>query len=122
MAVIEKLIAKTWKAEPVKGYKGQLQVMVNNLTLKYLLQLAANDKAAESVRGEALLEINELKSWMNSRLTEAEAKQKANILFGLSQIKEFEESPVKFQPAPPQIMPPGAPIGMGGMDFTEDWK
>lgn len=122
MAVIEKLIAKTWKAEPVKGYKGQLQVMVNNLTLKYLLQLAANDKAAESVRGEALLEINELKSWMNSRLKEAEAKQKANILFGLSQIKEFEESPIKFQPAPAQVMPPGAPIGMGGMDFTEDWK
>lgn len=122
MAVIEKLIAKTWKAEPVKGYKGQLQVMVNNLTLKYLLQLAANDKAAESVRGEALLEINELKSWMNSRLKEAEAKQKANILFGLSQIKEFEESPIKFQPAPAQLMPPGAPIGMGGMDFTEDWK
>ncbi|WP_316830797.1 zinc-dependent metalloprotease [Pedobacter aquatilis] len=122
MAVIEKLVAKTWKAEPVSGYKGQLQVMVNNLTLKYLLQLAANSRASESVRGEALLEIAELKSWMNGRLREAQPKQKANILYGLSQIKEFEESPSKFQPEPAQVMPPGAPIGMGGMDFIDDWK
>ncbi|MFC3560905.1 zinc-dependent metalloprotease [Pedobacter jamesrossensis] len=122
MAVIEKLISKTWKAAPVNGYKGQLQVMVNNLTLKYLLQLAANEKASESVRGEALLEISELKSWMSGKLRDSESKQKANILYGLSQIKDFEESPAKFQPAPAQVMPPGAPIGMGGMDFIDDWK
>lgn len=122
MAVIEKLIAKTWKAAPVNGYKGQLQVMVNNLTLKYLLQLAANEKASESVRGEALLEITELKSWMSVRLKDAQPKQKANILYGLSQIKDFEESPAKFQPAPAQVMPPGAPIGMGGMDFIDEWE
>ncbi|WP_421945207.1 zinc-dependent metalloprotease [Pedobacter sp.] len=122
MAIIEKLLAKTWKAESVTGYKGQLQVMVNNLTLKYLLQLAANTRAAESVRGEALLEIVELKSWMTGKLTNAQPKQKANLLYGLAQIKEFEESPAKFQPSPAQVMPPGAPIGMGGMNFIDDWK
>ncbi|MFC4213193.1 zinc-dependent metalloprotease [Pedobacter lithocola] len=122
IAVVEKLIAKTWKAEPVSGYKGQLQIMVNNLTLKYLLQLAVNNRAGENVRGEALLEISELKSWMNGRLANAAPKQKANILYALSQIKEFEESPSKFQPEPAQVMPPGAPIGMGGMDFIEDWE
>ena len=59
---------------------------------------------------------------MNGKLNAAAPKQKANILYGLSQIKEFEESPAKFQPEPAQVMPPGAPIGMGGMDFIDDWK
>ncbi|RZK57092.1 MAG: peptidase, partial [Pedobacter sp.] len=122
MAVIDALIEKTWKAKPVTGYKGELQRLVNNLTLKYLLQLAANTGAAESVRGEALLKIDELKTWMNNTLAQAAPKQKAGILFALSQMKEFEETPSKFQPAPAQVMPPGAPIGMGGIDFIDDWK
>ncbi|MES2827956.1 MAG: zinc-dependent metalloprotease [Bacteroidota bacterium] len=121
LAVLDRLLEQTWKATPVTGYKGELQRMVNNLTLKYLLQLGANTAAAESVRGEALLKISELKDWMSRKAGASTDKQKANILFGLSQIKEFEESPAKFQPAPAQIMPPGAPIGMGGMDFVEEW-
>ncbi|WP_316801587.1 zinc-dependent metalloprotease [Pedobacter frigidisoli] len=119
LAVVDKLIEKTWKTNLVPGYKGQLQILVNNLTLKYLLQLAANTRTSESVRGEALLEISGLKSWMNGKLSNAGLKQKANILYGLSQIKEFEDSPAKFQPAPAQVMPPGAPIGMGDMDFMD---
>ncbi|TCC94325.1 DUF5117 domain-containing protein [Pedobacter frigiditerrae] len=122
MAVIDALVEKTWKATPVTGYKGELQRLVNNLTLKYLLQLAANTNAAESVRGEALLKIEELKTWMTSAVAKAAPKQKAGILFALSQMKEFEETPSKFQPAPAQVMPPGAPIGMGGIDFIDDWK
>ncbi len=123
LAIIDQLLAKTWKAAPIAGYHGELQRMVNNLTLKYLLQLAANVNAAESVRGEALLKIEELKTWMNTTLNSSNLpKQKANILFGLSQIKEFTEAPSKFQPAPAKVMPPGAPIGMGLMNFIEDWK
>jgi len=38
--------------------------------------------------------------------------QKANLLFGLSQIKEFENSPDKFKPAEILNMPDGSPIGM----------
>ena len=117
------MLAKTWKAELASGYHGELQRMVNNLTLKYLLQLAANTSAAETVRGEALLKIDELKTWMTSAVSSSSsAKQKANLLFGLSQIKEFTEAPSKFQPAPAQVMPPGAPIGMGPMNFVENWK
>ena len=40
MAVVDKLIEKTWKTPLVAGYKGELQVMVNNEVLKYLLALA----------------------------------------------------------------------------------
>jgi len=106
---------KTWKMPLQPGYKGELQILVNNITLKYLLMLAANTRAAENVRGEALLEVHQIKDWMNNKLATAQSKQKANLFFGLSQIEEFEKSPDKFQTDAPLDMPPGAPIGMPGM-------
>jgi hypothetical protein len=111
-AVVDKMLNQTWKAPVVPGYKGELQILVNNLTLKYLLILAANSRTAENVRGEALYEIHGLKEWMNSKMAGAEPKQKASLYFGLSQIEQFEISPDKFQPDPALEMPPGAPIGM----------
>ena len=119
IAIVDKLIDKTWKTPLQEGYKGELQILVNNVTLKYLLMLAANNEAAENVRGEALLEIHELKDWMNRKLATANPKQKASLFFGLSQIASFELSPDKFQPVAPLDMPPGAPIGMPEMFYND---
>ena len=83
----------------------------NDLTLKQLLTLAATDTAPESVRGIALLEIDGLKKWMHGAVNNAAGNQKANLLFGLSQINEFEKNPDKFKPAPELPMPDGSPIG-----------
>jgi hypothetical protein len=111
-AVISKLVTQTWKAPQQPGYKGELQRLVNNLTLKQILELAANTKAPENVRGITLLQIDELKKWMNKAVLTSVSDQKANLLFGLSQIKQFENSPDKFQPAETLNMPDGSPIGM----------
>ena len=116
-AVVDKMLDQTWKAPVQPGYKGELQVLVNNLTLKYLLILAADTRTAENVRGEALYEIHGLKEWMNGKMASADAKQKASLYFGLSQIEEFQTNPDKFQPDAALEMPPGAPIGMPNMDF-----
>ena len=120
MPMVDKLLAQTWKAPLASGYKGELQVLVNNLTLKSLLQLAADPQVAESVRGESLAEIDGLKQWMTGKLASAEPRQKANILFGLSQINTFTTDPNKFTVPSSLDMPPGAPIGMPGMDFLGD--
>jgi hypothetical protein len=82
LPVLNKLVAQTWKAPQPTGYKGELQRLVNNLTLKQLLQLAANTNAAESVRSIALLQIDDLKKWMQSALPTATGNRKANLLFG----------------------------------------
>lgn len=119
MPVIDKLLTSTWKAPVLLGYRGELQTLVNNITLKYLLILAANTQSSESVRGQALLKINDLKHWMTAKVTGAAAKQKAALLFGLSQINEFEQFPDRFQPAPAFDMPPGAPIGMPDEIFEQ---
>ena len=110
IAVLDKLVAQTWKSPQQAGYKGELQRLVNNLTLKQILTLAATTTAAESVRGIALLQIDGLKKWMINTVNTVTGNQKANILFGLSQIHEFEENPDKFKPAPEVVMPDGSPI------------
>ncbi len=120
MPIVDKLIDKTWKAKVASGYEGALQSSVNNLTLKYLLQLAANTEASETVRGQSMLKIDELKQWMNSNLATAQVGQKATFLFGLSQIEKFYQDPDQFKPNPAVAMPPGAPIGMPALDFLDN--
>jgi hypothetical protein len=115
LAVLDKLIQKTWQAPLEKGYKGELQIVVDNLVLKNLLALAADPKNAENVRGEAMLKINELNDWMTEHAKTGDPKLKSVCYFGLSQIKEFENDPNKFVPEPALEMPPGAPIGMPDM-------
>jgi hypothetical protein len=115
--VVEQLLAHTWRAKPETGYAAALQTVVNNLTLKYLLQLAADNRAAASVRGQALLEVESLQKWMQTQAKRAQPAQKANLLFGLSQIDRFRADPSKFTPLPAVTMPPGAPIGMPGLNF-----
>jgi hypothetical protein len=48
---------------------------------------------------------------MHSAVTTTPDNQKANILFGLSQIDQFEKNPAQFKPAPKLDMPDGSPIG-----------
>ena len=109
--LIDKLIAQTWKKPLQPGYKGELQGMVDGLVLKQLLTLAADDSAPESVRGIALMEVDGLKKWMNGSLPSAPGNQRADILFGLSQIDAFDKNPDQFKPAPVLNMPDGSPIG-----------
>ena len=117
--VVEQLLAHTWRARPETGYPAALQTVVNNLTLKYLLQLAADNRAAASVRGQALLAVDGLQKWMQREVKHAPPTQKANLLYGLAEIDRFQADPGKFSPRPAVTMPPGAPIGMPGMEFGQ---
>jgi hypothetical protein len=119
LPVAQQLVAHTWQAAPATGYPAALQTVVNNLTLKYLLQLAADTRASASVRGQALLEVDDLQKWMQSHVSRAKASQKANILYGLAEIDRFKAEPNKFAPPAAVDMPPGAPIGMPGLDFVD---
>ena len=122
MAVVDQLIEKTWKTPLVEGYKGELQVMVNNEVLKYLLALAANANAAKSVRGQALLKIEELKVYLTTTVLTSSPAAKANMWFALNQIEAFKTDPSKFISPSVITTPPGAPIGMPGMSFLGDFE
>lgn len=120
LSIANKLMEQTWMTDLPSGYAGAVQTVINNLTLKYLLQLAANSKASEGVRGQAMLVIDDLKKYMNEKVVLAKPARKASFLFALSQIEAFKLDPNKFQPPAVTETPPGAPIGMGLMDFIND--
>jgi hypothetical protein len=115
LAVLDSLLDKTWKAPLPPGYPGELQLLVDNLTLKHLLSLAADPRHADNVRGEALLTVNNLKYWMQAQLGGAKGKWAGALAFGLAQIEAFSKDPDKFVVEPALEMPPGAPIGMPDM-------
>jgi hypothetical protein len=118
LPVLDSLLQKTWKTPLQPGYKGELQLLVDNLTLKRLLALAADPKNADNVRGEALLTITDLSVWMGLQVVSAQGKWKGALLFSLTQIQEFTKDPDKFMPQPAVEMPPGAPIGMPDNEFA----
>lgn len=112
LAVLDSLVNRTWKKGLPAGYKGELQLMVDNLALKRLLALAADPKNAENVRGEAVLTITDLATWMGLQVAGAQGKWKGALYYALEQIAEFSKEPNKFVVEPSLEMPPGAPIGM----------
>jgi hypothetical protein len=117
LAVLDSLITRTWKTPLQTGYKGELQLLVDNLTLKHLLSLAANPKNADNVRGEGLVTINNLKYWLQSQLGDAKGKWLGELDLALARIDAFSKDPDKFVVEPALEMPPGAPIGMPDDEF-----
>jgi hypothetical protein len=118
MAVLDSLVGRTWKTVVPAGYPGELQLLVDNLTLKRMLALAADPRHADNVRAESLAAVEELKGWMQAQVGGATEKWKGALLFGLEQIGEFEKDADKFVIEPAVEMPPGAPIGMPEMDWS----
>jgi len=111
IAVIDKLIAQTWKTAQVTGYKRELQKLVKQATLKQLLTLASDQEAPSNVRSIALAEISMLKKWIiAAEAGTSDIGQKGDYLFGLQQIQQFERNPDQFKPVPTIAMPAGAPI------------
>jgi len=117
LAVLDSIVARTWKAPVPAGYRGELRLLVDNLALKRMLALAADGHHADNVRAEALVAIDDLKGWMQAQVGGAQGKWKGALLFGLQEIGEFGKDPDKFAIEPGIEMPPGAPIGMPDDEF-----
>ncbi|WP_345070487.1 zinc-dependent metalloprotease [Hymenobacter fastidiosus] len=116
-AVLDKLLARTWGSKPETGYPGELQRLVQTLTLHKLLALAAAPQAPAGVQALAALKVDELKTRLQKEQKSAKDEgRRATALAALRTIGQFEEAPEKFQPAPTLPMPDGAPIGDDGCE------
>ncbi|WP_245744968.1 zinc-dependent metalloprotease [Hymenobacter actinosclerus] len=114
-AVLDRLLNVTWRARPETGSAGELQRLVQQLTLRQLLTLAATPTAPSGVRATTLLKVEELKNQLQkTRKSAKDEAQQANALLALRTIAQFNDDPEKFQPAPTLPMPDGAPIGSDG--------
>ena len=78
------------------------------------MKLAKDDRASSQVRAVAYHQIDELKTWIEKRLSATKSTdQKAHYVYALSLIQRFQENPETFQITEPMEAPQGEPIGMG---------
>jgi hypothetical protein len=111
--VIDRVLADTWKSPAVTGYPGEIQHVVNMVTLSELMTLATNERASNQVRAIAELKLDQLRGWITgqARLT-TDQSQRAFYFYAGQQIKRFQDDPKKMNLTRAQDPPDGQPIGM----------
>lgn len=110
--IIDKLISKTWKAQNLGGYHGEIQRTVNYVLMYNLMSLAATERAAPQVRAIAALKLGELKEWLSRELkTRKDQDQRSQFVFAAAEIEKFQLDPKKLSLPKPIETPPGQPIG-----------
>ena len=110
--VLDKLLAATWKTKHGEDYQGAIGRMVDQLVLKQLMRLTADEKAASQVRAVALLKLNNLAKDLKTK-SAANESQKAHHQFALSEIAHFKLHPKEMLQSEALKMPDGSPIGAG---------
>ncbi len=113
-AVITTLLEATWSSDLLNGYEGEIQKIVNNVVLYHLMHLAGNAGAHPEVRAVASAELAELKSNLQSRLSETgDTEEDFHFKYAISRITSFQENPSSIPMEEPLSPPAGPPIGMG---------
>jgi len=107
--VIDRLLAATWKADPVPGLGAQVQRAVNSAVVYHLMVLAANEHASAQARATALAKVLGLREWMVAQ-TPADPSLKAFYQFASMQIRRFEMNSKEIGMPKPAELPPGQPI------------
>ncbi len=115
--VVDRLLAASWKAEPVLGLGGQVQRAVDGVVLYDLMALEANEHAPLQVRATALGKLVALREWLAGQAP-ADSSLKAYFQFAVAQIKRFEANPKEIGVPKPADPPPGQPIGADDCNFN----
>lgn len=110
-SVLDKLVSATFKSPTRSGYEGAVQMSVNNALFTNLVKLALNKEASAPTRAIAVLKLEQLKSWLQSKPTSDE-EWKAFNAYLVKQIDQFQDDPDKYKEEKVLDAPPGAPIGM----------
>ncbi|HSI74389.1 MAG TPA: zinc-dependent metalloprotease [Lunatimonas sp.] len=118
-AVLDQLIATTWKSPVKNGYEGEVQRVVAKLVLQHLIVLSTNKEASSQARAVALLKTSEIKNWIASQ-NPSSVYQKAHYHYCHALLEGFESNPQETVTLlTPLEAPAGAPIGSTGQNWLE---
>ena len=108
----ESLLRATWYSRQRPGTDGEIQRATNSLVLERLMLLSVNQEADAQVRAIAFDAINELDSWLSTRLARENSRQwRAHYRLARHQIRRMLEDPASLEKLVPVTPPPGPPIG-----------
>jgi hypothetical protein len=106
--MIDKLLAKTWKAPRKTGIQKLIQLQTEQLLLTYLLALSADENASFAARSAGQKGLSDLKAFITAQKKNApDASYAGHLALALERMK----APEKAKPTQHKEMPPGAPIG-----------
>jgi hypothetical protein len=110
-AVLDRLEAATFDAEPADGYEAEVKRLVEDVVVRHLMALAAGAPMPQ-VRGFAELRLRDLHGRMEAAGTRGAVAQRAHAVRLASEIRRFLDRPADAWTAPrPLPSPPGSPIG-----------
>ena len=106
--MIDRVIARTWKATKKTGMEGMIQRQTDQLVLTYLLSSSIDEENSFAARATVQKAIADLKTYIETqKKTSTNSGDIANYILALERMK----APDKAKPTLHAPIPPGAPIG-----------
>jgi len=107
--VVDRLFEATWLTTYEGPYHMELQRLVNNVVLYYMVELVKNKEAPVAVRSLAYFKLVQLNEHVSEIETDDEA-QVAQYVYLDTVVELLEENPDAVNITPPAEPPMGAPI------------
>lgn len=107
--VIDRLITSSWKTPRPGGRDAETGRTIGNVVLYRVMALAQSTQASEQARAIAYLKLDDLRKWALARQN-ADAAERAHMLYAAAQIKRFEDNPKEIPVVKPVDPPDGSPI------------
>lgn len=110
--VINTILNKTWYADQENGINGEIQRVVDMVTLYNLMSLISNKNSTNQVKAETMEKIIELKKWLVQQDRRKHNKSLlAHYRYAIHLIDKFEKDTSLITISKPLSPPAGSPIG-----------
>jgi hypothetical protein len=113
--VIGQLLSRAFFNPRETVYREEIAWMVEKLTVKHLVALAADKTGNQQVTALALYELDQVANdFVRELESEKVDERRAHLVYMLNEISQFRQRPKDFQPVKTPGLPDGSPIGCDG--------
>ena len=110
--VINKVLNKTWYTDRKNGMYGEIQRVVDMVTLYNLMNLVSNKNSTNQVKAETMEKIVSLKNWLiQKQKRQRNTSLLAHYKYAITIIDKFEKDTSSITINQPLSPPAGSPIG-----------
>jgi len=118
--VLDALLARTLKSDPLEGMDGELQRTTDAVVLYRMMVLAQSPNSTEQVKAITWMKLGEAKEYLD-KAEGSSVAWKAHRNWLSDRIKRFQNNPKEVTLPKPEEAPPGQPIGCGSDEPLAVW-